>query len=143
MRTFLRFFGFAAAAILLLSSAPVRADITWNVPSGDWSVATNWSGGTVPTSTDNADIYDGGTVSITETGETCSGLSLGGVRKRNRSNDVRGPDVTNPVYVGPHGAGLLQSGGMSIISSSESFASLEIGRDTGSAGTYTLAAPAN
>ncbi len=41
---FVRPLGFAVAALLLLSSPPARADVTWNVPSGDWSGAGNWSG---------------------------------------------------------------------------------------------------
>ena len=79
MRSFLRFFGFAVAVILMLSVLPARADVTWtNAGTGNWSVGSNWSGGNVPTSTDNADIYNGGTVTITKTGEMCYILSLGG-----------------------------------------------------------------
>ena len=63
-----RFLGFASAMLLLLSSPPARADVTWNVASGDWSVATDWSGG-LPISGINADIFNGGTVTVTTAGE--------------------------------------------------------------------------
>ena len=74
----LRLLGLAAAAILLLSSSPARADITWTLTTtGDWSSGGNWSGGVVPTATDNADILNGGTATISQTGDVCNILSLG------------------------------------------------------------------
>ncbi len=67
MRSFVRLWGIATAAILLLSSPPVLADVTWTLATtGDWSVPTNWSGGAVPTLSDAAYILSG-TVAITTT----------------------------------------------------------------------------
>jgi autotransporter-associated beta strand protein len=69
----------AAAAMLLSCSVPARADVTWTLSgTGDWSVATNWSSWAVPTSTDNADVFNGGTALVTKSGEICANLSLGG-----------------------------------------------------------------
>ena len=59
-------FALAVAALLLLSSSAARADTYWNVTSGDWSSAGNWTSG-LPTSSNNADIYNGGTVTISTT----------------------------------------------------------------------------
>ncbi len=58
-----------AAAVLLLASPPARADITWKLSgTGDWSTASNWNGG-VPNASSTADIFNGGTVTVTLTGE--------------------------------------------------------------------------
>jgi hypothetical protein len=52
--------GIVVAALLLLSPPLVRADDTWTLTTtGDWSVATDWSGG-VPTASSTADIFNGG-----------------------------------------------------------------------------------
>ncbi len=140
MRSFLRFLGLAAAALLLLSSQPARADITWNVPSGDWSVATNWSGGAAPTSTDNADIFNGGTVTITESPEVCSTLSLGNTAGSGFAEMLDGSLTVNASlyyngeFVGSSGIGCFtQSGGTHTI-----FTYLEVGAASGSSGTYSL-----
>ncbi|MGO8690404.1 MAG: hypothetical protein ACLQLG_12350, partial [Thermoguttaceae bacterium] len=78
MRSLVRLFGPAAAALLLWSSPPARADITWKLNgTGDWSTASNWSSG-IPTASSTADIFNGGTATVTVTGETCNTLSLGG-----------------------------------------------------------------
>jgi hypothetical protein len=72
-----RLSGFLAAAVLLLNSGITHAaSYTWQVSSGDWSTASNW-GGTEPTSSDLAYVNNGGTVTITQTGEACSYLYLG------------------------------------------------------------------
>ena len=79
MRFFLRFFGLAAAAMLLMSSPAARADVTWTLSgTGDWSVATDWSGGAVPTGTGNADIFNGATVHPLQPrpGNVCNNLDL-------------------------------------------------------------------
>ena len=57
--------GFAAAVLMLLSSLPARADVAWTLTTtGDWFVATNWGGG-LPLPAATADIYHGGTATIT------------------------------------------------------------------------------
>ena len=51
-------------AVVLVTSLPVCADVTWTLSAsnvGDWSVASNW-GGTLPTGSDNAYINSSGTV---------------------------------------------------------------------------------
>ena len=69
--------GVLLSAVMILFSPWASANVTWTLAgTGDWSVGTDWSGGAVPTSTDNADI-SGGTVTITQTGETCGTLWLG------------------------------------------------------------------
>jgi autotransporter-associated beta strand protein len=49
---------------------------TWQVSTGDWSVASNWNGGE-PTSGTIAFIENGGTVSVTQPGATCADLDAG------------------------------------------------------------------
>ena len=129
--------GIAAAALLLLASPSARADVTWTLTTtGDWSAATNWSGGAVPTSTDNADIYNGGTATITQTGEVCDNLSLGSTAGSGAINMTDGNlFVTFPgsVFVGYSGTGAFtQSGGTS------SSWHLCVGYNAGSSGIYSL-----
>ena len=52
------------------------AAYSWKVPSGDWSIASNW-GGTLPGPADDAYVVNDGTVSITAAGESCANLYLG------------------------------------------------------------------
>ena len=64
-----RSIGFAFVLATILASAGSQAQAQsascfWSVPSGDWSVASNWRG-TLPTSSDYASIINGGTASIT------------------------------------------------------------------------------
>ena len=49
----------------------------WNVPSGNWFVAANWSAG-VPNSGTSAQINNGGTATIGSTGAASCDLTLGG-----------------------------------------------------------------
>ena len=130
-----RLLGFAAAALLLLSSPPARADVTWSVASGDWSVATNWSGGALPTSTDNADIYNGGTATITTTGDVCSSLSLGSTAGSGAIQMTGGSlAVGNYAYVG-----YFRHGHLHAIRRHEHRLQLALlGCNSGSSGTYTL-----
>ena len=77
-------------AVVLTTSLQVRADVTWTLPagqSGDWSVATNWAPASVPTTFDIAYVTDGGTVGVTQLGETSYTLSLGGSAGSGRSGD--------------------------------------------------------
>ena len=70
--------GLPPRRILLLTPPRARADVAWTLATtGDWLVATNWSGGALPASSDTATCANGGTVTVTQTGETCSVLSLG------------------------------------------------------------------
>jgi fibronectin-binding autotransporter adhesin len=58
---------FSAASTVLaaiLPSAAEAADIKWNVTSGDFTTATNWTGGVVPGTSDMADVSNGGTATI-------------------------------------------------------------------------------
>ena len=123
-----------AAALLLLSPPPARADDTWNVQSGDWSSAGNWSGG-LPTSSTNADIYNGGTATITTTGDACSSLYLGNATGSGSVQMTVGSlTVNGNAVVGYSGTGnFTQSGGTNTITSE-----LDLGNGSGSNGTYSL-----
>jgi fibronectin-binding autotransporter adhesin len=52
------------------------ADVYWKGGAGDFSVAAGWNTGSVPVSTQNADVYDGGVVTLT-TAETVFDLRVG------------------------------------------------------------------
>ena len=67
------------AGIVTLTSTTARAaTYSWQASSGDWSSSVNWSGSIVPTSSDTAYVANGGAASITQSGETCTTLLLGG-----------------------------------------------------------------
>ncbi len=74
-----RLFSLGAVAILLFQLLPARANgqCFWNVQAGDWSNPAYWSGGAVPGPFDDAYIDNGGTATITQTGESCWGLAVG------------------------------------------------------------------
>ncbi len=133
-----RLLGLAAAALLLLSSPQARADDTWNVASGDWSSAGNWSGSVVPTSTDNADIFNDGTVTITQTGEVCNSLSIDSSTGNGSVQMTSGSlTVGSSAFVGYSGMGnFTQSGGTN--SCNDYYGGLYLGYNSGSSGTYSL-----
>ncbi len=140
--TILRLMGFAAAAVLLLSPPSARADVTWNVQSGDWSSGGNWSGGGVPAPNSNADIYNGGTATISQVGEVCNTLSLGntagsGTIQMNGGYLKVGNIGMGSVYVGYSGAGNFnQSGGTFNYNTYGD--EVYLGYNPGSSGTYNL-----
>ena len=122
-----RLLGFAVAVLLFASPLPARAQVYWNAQSGDWSNGDNWWGywsgtGTfgpgVPTSTNYACIYNGGTATIAQSGAECGYLSVGGtagsgfVQMTDGSLTVQ----ANGVFVGDTGLGnFTQSGGTSTV----------------------------
>ena len=58
------FFASFLAALVMLTAAPLRAaNYSWTVSAGDWSVASNWGGALLPSSSnDAAYVVDGGPV---------------------------------------------------------------------------------
>ncbi len=128
-----RLLGVAAATLLLVSAPPARADIAWNVPAGDWSVATCWSGDAVPTAGAGADVFNGGTAAVSTTGDACSSLLLGNTTGSGAIQMTGGSlAVGTAAYVGYSGTGnFLQLGGACTVSGQ-----LYVG-DNG-VGTYTL-----
>jgi len=101
--------GFAAA--VLMTSLQAHADVFWSTSAGDWSVPSNW-GGTIPTSGDNAWVVNGGTATITQSGEACGALTLGNSAGR--------------------GAVQMGNGSLSL------YNGLILGNDPGSNGAYVL-----
>ena len=70
--------------LLLLGGSALAtdaADIYWtNTAGGNWSVAANWSSGSVPSSTDNVFIISNGTYTVTlNVSATVSNLTVGAV----------------------------------------------------------------
>ena len=93
----------------------------------------------MPTSTDNADIYNGGTVTITTTGDGCNTLAIGDALGASGAIQMisGGLTVSNNALVGYSGTGTFtQSGGTTAISGS-----LCLGFFPGRGGTYNLDGP--
>ena len=130
----LRFFGVAVAAVVLLSPLPARAQYYWQSLSStaDWSNAANWSGG-LPTSSGTAYITNGGTANVTQTGEVCNNLVLGGTG--GGAVQMSGGSLSaSYVYAGSGGAGAFgQSGGTNSIG-----VSLYLGYNSADSGSYSL-----
>ena len=80
--------GRSTTAAMLFASIAQAADLYWGVPSGDWSNADNW-GGALPTSSNVANISNGGTAIISHAGAVCNSL---GLQVRGREDDRRQPD---------------------------------------------------
>ena len=93
------FFGLIAVALLVASASPAHAWSYWVVPTGDWTVTTNWNtsldgSGLTGVPTDYAYIDNNGTCTITATD--------GGINLLN-------------LYVGDtHGSGTLEMNGGSL-----------------------------
>jgi len=134
------------AAILLLSSSVTEAaDLSWNASSSDWSTASNWlpSPGTEPTSSDNAKINNGGTATITQSGEACNNLYLGYGSTEAGTIEMSNGSLTVSKYcgVGYFGTGTFtQTGGSVSIGNniSDPNRSLTCGCNSKSNGTYNL-----
>ncbi len=126
---------FAVAALLLLAASQTHGgSFSWSVPSGDWSVASNWNG-FLPTGTDAAYIVNGGTATVTQLGPTCGTLSLGSSAGSGTVLMTDGSLATiGPEYIGDSGAGnFTQSGGTNSVSGG-----LVLGLAASSLGTYNL-----
>jgi autotransporter-associated beta strand protein len=122
------------AALLLAPTAARAATYSWGVSSGDWSLPANW-GGTLPTSADTAAIANGGTATVTLTGEVCNTLWLGGTTGAGALQMTAGSSLSATTeYVGYSGTGTFtQSGGTNSVSN------LTLGQTWGSSnGTYNL-----
>ena len=132
--------GFAAVVLLLSSPpAPAPADTYWNAASDDWLVPTDWSGGALPTSTTNADLYNGGTATVTTTGNACNALSLGSTAGSGTIEMTGGGlTVNNIAYVGYSGPGsFTQSGGTHSLAGNGD-GSMILGYNSSGSGAYSL-----
>ena len=121
----------------ICGSAAQGASCSWQVPSGDWSAASNW-GGTLPASSDAAYIVNGGTTTVTQPGAVCGTLSLGSGAGSGSLQMTGGSLFASSYeYVGNWGMGaLIQSGGTNNVSNA-----LNVGYSSGSSGTYSLSGP--
>lgn len=69
--------GLAGVMLMMWGMAPAWAQTSWNVPSGDWNVAGNWTG-SIP-QFNNAFISNGGTATLpTSVSGTAFNLYIGG-----------------------------------------------------------------
>ena len=125
--------------ITLLLAYPAltkAADDYWNAASGNWS-DTNpspWSLSTEPTSSVNAYIQNGGTATITQSGEVSSYLYLGAANTGAVQMTGGSLSVGNYEYIGNSGIGTFtQSGGTNAIT-----INLYLGYNSGATGTYNL-----
>jgi autotransporter-associated beta strand protein len=122
------------AILLFIPAIASAASNYWNVASGDWSTAANWQTGIEPTSSDTAYIQNGGTATITQTGERCRYLYLGATDTGTIEMIGGSLTISSGSYVGDSGTGTFtQTGGTNSISSR-----LYIGNDSGSTGIYNL-----
>ena len=75
------------AAFLLYTAVSQAANSTWTASSGDWSTATNWAANLTPSSTSAAYINDGGTATISQSGEVAADLDLASELLHKRRGD--------------------------------------------------------
>ncbi len=132
-----------AAALLAIfafagNSDTWGASLTWGVSSGDWSIASNWSGMVLPGTSDTAYIASGRTTTITQFGTTSGTLSLGssGAGSGSVLMTAGGLSTTNYEYIGDSGIGsFTQMGGTNWISM---YGFLYLGNTPSGSGAYTL-----
>jgi autotransporter-associated beta strand protein len=124
----------AAAILLMSSSVTLAASYYWNVASGDWSDAANWKTGIEPTSSDKAWLTNGGTATITQSGEVCSYLYLGAADTGTIEMTSGSLSLSGSSYIGYSGTGTFtQYDGTNSIS-----VVLYLGYNSGSTGSYNL-----
>jgi autotransporter-associated beta strand protein len=131
------FLGFIAMTILLVSSSvSYAAEMQyWQVSAGNWADSVNWSS-SVPTVSDNAIIYNGGTATVDHVGAACSNIFLGGVDS-GTLNITDGSFAAKFVIVGNTSSGAINHySGTNTISSSLVLANKSSLNNT--YGTYTL-----
>ena len=124
------------AIVLMTSLQACGASYSWAVFSGDWSVASNWGGTALPSSSDNAYVINGGTANITLAGAVCNYLYLGDPSSTNAGTIQMSSSSLSAAYecLGNNGTGTFaQSGGMNDVSND-----LCLGYETYSSGSYTL-----
>jgi hypothetical protein len=130
------FIGTAIVAILFLAAPIVNAaTYNWQLPSGDWSVSSNWGGG-LPSSSDTVFVNSGGAVSVTQLGENCGTLSLGNAGGNGSLLMTSGGGLTakSAEFIGDTGVGsFMQSGGNNLAG-----ANLVLGNSLDSNGKYNL-----
>ncbi len=129
--------GLAAVAILVTCTSTATAAVySWQVPTGDWLVASNW-GGVLPNIFDTALIANGGTAAIGLSTANCASLDLGnpgtGTLQMSRGNLF----ANYFEYVGSSGTGTFnQSGGIN--SANYTSGGLYLGYNSGASGSYNL-----
>ena len=122
----------------LTSDIGSAANVYWlATSSSDWSATSSWSGSASPTSSDSTFIVNGGTATITQSGEVCSYLTIGGTGSGTIKMNSGSLMENNFVYgeqIGNASPGsFLQSGGTHSIAPS-----LLLGNLGGATGTYAL-----
>jgi autotransporter-associated beta strand protein len=121
----LLFAALGLTAILTGGSGPAQAaTCSWTaVSSSDWSLPGSWSGGSPPTSNDDAWIVNGGTVTVSSPGDVCNTLSLGSTAGSGTVQMNGGTNfITNALYLG-YDAG--STGAYSVIGTGQLSASIE------------------
>ncbi len=126
------------AGILILGPTCALADVYWSTSAGDWSVASNW-GGTLPTSSQDAYIINGGTAIVSLSGEACGNLVLGTTAGNGIVQMLSGNlTIYDDGLVGYFGDGtFFQSGGIGAAPK------LVLGYNVGSSGIYILSGTGN
>jgi fibronectin-binding autotransporter adhesin len=66
-----------ASSLLLRPADEALADVHWNASTGDWFINTNWTSQTLPTSSIDTYIDNGGTVTVSTAGAQAQGLFVG------------------------------------------------------------------
>lgn len=129
------FFAIVAAILAFAATVAQAADYHWIPTTGDWSTPNNW-GGIEPTAADNAYIDNGGTAYVTQPGETCKALNLGGTTNSGTIDMSAGSGQlsTGDEYIGYAGNGTFnQSAGTNQIANS-----LHLSSSLEAIGSYNL-----
>ena len=125
-----------ATVVMLGAVDALAATRTWlpASPAGDWSTALKWSGNLAPTVNDTAYIVNGGTANVTQLGQTCGTLSLGGGGGGTVLMTAGGLSTIGNESIGASGNGIFaQSDGTHSVSNS-----LFVGDMASGSGTYNL-----
>jgi PEP-CTERM motif len=85
----------AAAALFAIAQPALAATCTWNPLTGNWSLASAWSCGLVPSAADAAIVAAGRTVTVSSTQSVFALNNAGGVDISGSQLILQGPSTTN------------------------------------------------
>jgi hypothetical protein len=132
----------ALAASLMVTAPLLAASYSWNVGTGDWATAGNWTpAGGPPTSSDSAFLTDGGTAQITAADGTVAakavdlGLVTNGVGTVQQTG---GTANFNDVLLGGSAmtTGIYTISGTSVLNATTGMAEIDVGAVSGN-GQFT------
>jgi autotransporter-associated beta strand protein len=129
-------------AVVLVTSFAPATDTTWNVVSGDWSTASNWTNGVPSGFPYNAYIQNGGSATISKSNAITNILYVGNTTGSGDVEQNTGALSTQGENIGYAGSGSYNQSGGSNAAYGFPNNGLSLGSSPGAVGTYNFSGTA-